>query len=409
MTPRISSMPHVALLIETSTEYGRGLLRGIVKYASLHGPWDLSLAPGHFQQVFPKRTFWSGDGIIARIRSREVERLIRSVRLPVVASSLRESGAKLGSMSGEVRTASNNISRMAAEHLLGRGLRRLAFCGFIRCPWSEAREKALVRLAKDAGLPCFSFRIHLANWVQSPTWIRTWVHEQPLLANWLKSLPKPVGLMACNDTCGRAILQTCAAARLQVPDEVAVVGVDNDEMMCEVSSPQLSSVALDLENAGYEAARLLDGLMSGRLSGRHLVRVEPTRVVTRRSTDVIAQQDLVVSKALRFIRDHAGKPIGVPEVLDAVGASRRTLERRFGDAVGRSVHSEITHCRLERAKRFLLETDLSCSSVAAASGFGSTKSFSRAFRHIEAVSPAGFRKRANFAMVRQASRSTTQY
>lgn len=389
----ITGAPQVALLLETSTEYGRGLLRGIVRYSRLHGPWSLYVAPGHLEQALPKAKSWSGTGIIARIRSPEMAKLIRATGLPFVASSLDESRSPgRGDKFGEIRTNSAAIAQMAAAHLVERSLRRFAFCGFVGCAWSIHREEVFSQHLRDLGFPCETHRIELANWMQRPNWIETWEDEQPILVDWLKSLPKPVGLMACNDICGREVLQACAAAGLRVPDDVAVVGVDNDEMMCELSSPPLSSVSLDLEKAGYEAARLLDGLMSGHFSGAYVVQVEPLYVVTRQSCDVIAQDDPCIATALRFIKNHAGQAISVPSVVEQVGVSRRTLERRFVRAVGRSILSEITHCRLERAKRLLLETDLPSHRVATGAGFGSTKTFNRVFRRAAGLPPKRFRE-----------------
>jgi len=393
--------PQVALLLETSTEYGRGLLRGILRYSRLHGPWSLHVAPGHLDQILPKAKSWSGTGIIGRIRAPEMDKLIRSTRLPFVASSLSESSLPLpGNRFGEIRTNSEAIAEMGAAHFLEGGMRHLAFCGFTNCHWSTTREKVFVRLARDGGYPCETHRITLANWMQRPHWIERWRHEQPIMVRWLKSLTKPVGLMACNDICGREVLQACAAAGLRVPDEVAVVGVDNDEMMCELSSPPLSSVALDLEKAGYEAACLLDELMSGRSAEGQVVRVEPTHVVTRRSSDVVANQDPVVGRALRFIRDHARHALSVDDVSDELRISRRTLERHFLHAVGRTVLSEITRCHVQRAKQLLLETDLPCYKVATEAGFGSLKAFNRAFLGGEATTPRDFRLRSRIVVVR---------
>jgi len=394
-------IPQVALLLETSTEYGRGLLRGILRYAHLHGPWSLHVAPGHFDQALPIAKSWSGTGIIARVRSPEIEKLICSTRLPFVASSLHESGSgAAGSKFGEIRTDSEAIARMGATHLLEAGIRRFAFCGFANCHWSTVREKAFAQIAQDGGYACWTHRITLANWMQRPGWIESWRYEQPVMVRWLKSLPKPVGLMACNDACGREVLQACVAAGLQVPDEVAVVGVDNDEMLCDLSSPSLSSVALDLERAGYEAARLLDELMSSRSAGGQVVRVVPTQVVTRKSSDVIAQEDPVIARALRFIREHASRAVSVEDVTEELRVSRRTLERRFLRAIGRTVLSEITRCHLQRAKQLLLESDLPCHRVAAEAGFGSLNTFNRAFASKEGTTPRGFRRRSPSIVVR---------
>jgi LacI family transcriptional regulator len=391
----ITGMPQVALLLETSTEYGRGLLRGIVRYSRLHGPWSLYVAPGHLEQALPKPNSWSGTGIIARMHSPEMAKQIRATGLPFVASSLDEfRSPRRGDKFGEIRTNSAGIARMAAAHLVERSLRQFAFCGFHGCAWSSFREEVFSRCLGEQGFECHMHRIELGNWMHWANWIEDWEHEQRILMAWLKSLPKPVGLMACNDICGRAVLQACAAAGLRVPDDVAVVGVDNDELMCELSSPPLSSIALDVETAGYEAARLLDSLMSGRSAEERIVQVEPVYVVTRQSTEVVAPGDPCVATALQFIRNHAGQPIGVSHVVEQAGVSRRTLERRFLRALGRSISSEITQRRLERAKRLLLETDLPSYRVGTAAGFGTTKTFNRVFRSAAGVSPQHFRQNA---------------
>lgn len=401
---RKPQVPQVALLLETSTEYGRGLLRGILRYARLHGPWSLSVAPGHFDQVLPKAKSWKGTGIIARIRSPETEKLIRATRLPFVASTLSESRPPLASgRFGDIRTDSAAIARMGATHLLEAGLHHFGFCGFANCHWSAVREREFSEWVKHTSYTCSTHRITTANWMQRPNWIESWEHERPIMARWLKSLPKPVGIMACNDACGREVLQVCTSEGLRIPDEVAVVGVDNDEMMCELSSPPLSSVALDLEKAGYDAARLLDGFMTGHTNGGgQVVQVEPTHVVTRRSSDVIVQEDSLVAGALRFIRDHAKHTMSVALIADELRVSRRTLERRFLRSMGRTILSEIIHSHLSRAKQLLVETDLPCHKVAVESGFGSLKSFNRSFNLKEGTTPQTFRLRSKTSIAHPA-------
>jgi LacI family transcriptional regulator, galactose operon repressor len=388
-------IPQVALLLETSTEFGRGLLRGILRYSRLHGPWSLYVAPGHLDQVLPKAKSWKGTGIIARINSPKMERLIRSTSLPFVASSVSESRQGTpGDKFGEIRTDSEAIAIMGARHLQEAGLRRFAFCGFENCSWSEVREKAFVQFAHDRGFPCSTHHIARSNWVQRRHWIQSWEHEQPIMVRWLRSLPKPVGIMACNDVCGREVLQACTTAGLRVPEEVAVVGVDNDEMMCELSHPPLSSVALDLDKAGYEAARLLDEIMIGHSMIKRGVRVGPTHVAVRRSSDVVAQDDPLVAQALHYIREHARRNLSVSDVTQELRVSRRTLERRFSRAVGRTILSEIMRCHMVRAKQLLLETDLKCHKVALEAGFGSLKTFNRTFYDSEGTSPLNFRRRS---------------
>jgi len=392
---RTHRTPQVAVLLETSTEYGRGLLRGILRYSRLHGPWSLHVAPGHLQQAFPNGAGWRGTGIIARIGSPETERRIRSLRLPCVVSSLIERRSPLALRRfGEIRTDSEAIARIGAEHLLEAGFRRFAFCGFVDCHWSTLRERAFLHFVSDRGFPCSTHRIARANWMQSPHWMENWQRQQPQMIRWVKSLPKPVGLMACNDACGRAVLQACATAGLSVPGEIVVIGVDNDEMMCELSSPPLSSVALDLEKGGYEAASLLDSLMKGAGENGSIIWIRPTHVVVRPSSDAIAQEDPVVARALQLIRDRARHNLGVNDVCEQVGVSRRTLERRFSRAVNRTILSEIIRCCVERAKRLLVETELPCHKVAVEAGFGSLKTFNRTFSRNAGTTPQNFRRRS---------------
>ncbi|MGH9405151.1 MAG: substrate-binding domain-containing protein [Terriglobia bacterium] len=391
--PPWAEIPEVALLLETSTEYGRGLLRGILKYVRLHGPWTLSVAPGHLDQSLAAAASWEGTGIIARVRTREMAEWVRSTRLPLVVSSLLESQPLLlNGRYGEIRTDSEAIGRMGAKHLLDAGLRNFAFCGFANHQWSAARAQAFTRMVTEAGYECSVLQVGAANWMKRPNWIKSWAHDRPILADWLRSLPKPVGLMGANDACGREVLQVCTAERIQAPDQVAVVGVDNDEMMCELSTPPLSSVSLDLDEAGYEAARLLDALMRRQTVSERVVRVEPTHVVHRRSSDVIIQEDEAVGRALRYIRERARQPVSVSEVAAALGISRRSLERRFLAALGRTVLDEITRCHLARARQLLVETDLPCYQIAADSGFGSLRSFNRAFSEKEGLTPLRFRQ-----------------
>lgn len=389
--PAITRVPKVALLLESSTEYGRSLIRGIVRYARLRGPWSLAMMPGHVEQALPKVKAWDGDGIIGRVSRPALVRGISSTGLAFVACFLHEfPSPKDRHKYFEVRANSELIAQMGAAHLLERGLRHFGFCGFARCPWSNLREQTFVRYLETRGFLCARYRIDISPWQSN--WIQSWRHERATLSKWLKSLPKPVGIMACNDACGVEVLEACADTQLRSPDDVAVLGVDNDELLCDFLDPPLSSVSLNLEQAGYEAASLLDKLMHRKIRRGRVVPVQPILVHTRKSTDVIAVDDPAAAKALRFIRDYTGRPIAVGDVVDAVGISRRTLERRVRRATGSSLLSEISRCMLARAKHLLLETDLPCYRVSLEAGFGSVKAFNRTFRQMEGMTPKMFRR-----------------
>jgi LacI family transcriptional regulator len=381
--------PKVALLIETARGYGRDLLRGIVRYARLHGPWGFYVTPGDFAQVLPRMQLWGGTGIIARIETPRVARAILASGLPTVALDLSDDQLRPDnplSRLSEVASDSHGAARLAAEHLLERGFRHYAFVGLAGRVWSRRRQESFCARVRAAG---FEPRVYAPPRASRDG---VWEREQPALAGWLRELPRPVGLMACNDDRGREVLEACRAAGLRVPEEVAVVGVDNDELLCELADPPLSSVALNAEAGGYRAAALLDRLMHSRVRQPCRLTVEPLRLVTRRSTDIVALDDPVVARALHFIHDHAGQPIGVGDVVEQLLISRRALEMRFKKAVGRTLRRELERVRLERARRLLLETDLPLPQVARAAGYSSASYLTEVFRKELGQTPARYRR-----------------
>lgn len=383
-------MPKVALLVETSRGYGRNLLRGVMRYARLHGPWGFYVTPGDFVQALPRMRAWGGTGIIARIETPAVARAILASGLPTIALGLSDeqlrSDSPLSRLS-EVVSDSHAAGRMAAEHLLERGLRHHAYVGAPGRVWSARRQAGFCERIRESG---FEPKVYTPGRSRRDA---NWEREQPAIVHWLASLPGPVGVMACDDDRGREVLAACRDAGLRVPEEVAVVGVDNDELLCELADPPLSSVALNAEAGGYRAAALLDRLMRGESIEPTRLLVEPLHVVARRSTDIVALDDPEVAAALHFIQDHATEPIGVADVVKDVMISRRALELRFRKVVGRTLHAEIRRVRLERASRLLLETDLPITRVAVAAGFGRTSYLAQAFRQAFGATPARYRRR----------------
>ncbi len=389
VNPDGSEIPKVALLVETARGYGRGLLRGIVRYARLHGPWSFYVTPGDFEQAVPKMRQWGGTGIIARIETPRIAKAILETGLPTIALDLSSSQLAaenpLARLS-EVASDSRQAAVMAAEHLLERGFSRFGFVGVPGRMWSERREQGFCQRISDGGYDPLVYPL--------PRNRRDcrWERELERLSRWLSDLPKPIGVMACNDDRGRQVLEACRAAGLLVPEQIAVVGVDNDELLCDLADPPLSSVALNAEAGGYRVAALLDDMMSGRQRGKQSLVVEPLHVVVRRSTDIVALDDADVAAALRFLHDNATAPIGVADVVRHVQMSRRTLEIRFQEAVGRTVHGEIQRVRLERAKQLLTETDLPIPRIAEATGYGSASYLGQVFRQTLGTTPARFRR-----------------
>jgi LacI family transcriptional regulator len=372
----------VALLIETSNGYARGLLNGIISYMREHERWSVYLGEqGRGDDPPAWLSRWRGDGIIARIETDRIASAVVESGLPAVDVS----AARKVETIPWVETDDRAIANMAAQHLLDRSFRQLAFCGDNHFNWSRWRCEHFQRAAAEAGASCSVYRASARANVD-------WDTMEDELGRWLLSLPRPVGVMASYDIRARHVLDACRRVGLVVPDQVAVIGVDNDEFLCDLSDPPLTSVASDTHRTGYEAAALLDRLMSGRERGRgQAIFVQPLAVVTRRSTDVYALGDADVSAAVRFIREHALHGITVKDVLAEVPVSRRVLEGRFRKLLGRTPHEEIARIRFDRVRQLLRETRLRLDDIARRSGFRNGEYLATAFRREFGASPNEYR------------------
>lgn len=370
-------------MIETSNAYARGLLQGVVHYIREHRPWSFHLMEqGRGDDPPPWLAGWKGDGIIARIETPRIARAVVKTGLPAVDLS----AARLVPALPWVETNDEEIARLAAEHLMERGFKRFAFCGDARFNWSQWREEHFAARLKAAGHACAVFQPEVAAGDVAA--------EARELARWLKELPKPVGIMACYDIRGQQVLDACRGAGLAVPDEVAVIGVDNDTLLCELASPPLSSVIPNAHRAGYEAAALLDKLMEGKRVPATAHLIAPLGIAERQSTDVLAVDDRDVARAVQFIREHGCEGINVSDVLRVVPLSRRVLEQRFQRLLGCTPREEILHVRLARVKQLLGETDLPLYLVAERTGFEHVEYLSVVFKRETGRTPSAWRDEA---------------
>ena len=382
--------PRVALLIESSRSYGRDLLMGIAKYVRVHGPWSIEFEEGDPSEHLPewfKR--WKWDGVIARVSTPAIGEVLKKSRVPVVDLS----GSLPKKLFPVIRSDENMVGRLAAEHLLERGFQRFAFCGFNGTEWSDLRRAGFERRIGGADFSCEVFgnagpmrSISTSDYEEHDVW-----HERDL-KHWLQSLPKPCGLMACNDSRGRQVLNCCRELGIAVPDELAVIGVDKDEIFCELSDLPLSSVILNAQQIGHEAAALLGRLMAGEDNETHAIAIKPIGVSARRSTDVLAIEDRHIAGALRHIREHACDGLDVETLLKAVPLSRSVLERRFAQILGSSPKAEILRVRLDCVCRLLAESDLSLSEVAYKAGFENPEYMNRLFKKRIGTTPGAYRK-----------------
>ena len=386
----------VALLIESSRAYGRGTLMGVAKYVRQHGPWSIFFQErGLGDSAPPWLENWEGDGILARVENLQMAAAIRRVGVPTVDLRYLLPNLNLPS----VRTDDAAATALAWEHLRERGFQHFAYCGFNGADYSDIRRDQFAQRVSQTGLRCHVY----VDPHQSSHSASTLKHEEigltdgDRVAHWIKQLPKPIGLMTCNDIRGQQALDACRSIGVAVPDDVAVIGVDNDEVLCELSDPPLSSVVANTERIGYDAAALLDGLMSGSEPPDKPIVVGPLGIVTRRSTDVLAIDDRHIAAAVRFIRERACEGVSVGDVLRAVPLSRSVLERRFAKVLNRSPKEEILRVRLNRAKQLLMETDFPLSLVAEKIGLEHTEYLNVIFKKKIGMTPAQFRARSAVA------------
>jgi LacI family transcriptional regulator len=374
--------PKVALLIETSREFGRSFMYGVARYARTHEPWIFYREPGGLNQSITSVTHWKPDGIMTRTL-KDFEAL-KKLQVPIIYVVHAETSED--SLLPTVVTDGQAVARMAAEHFLDRGFRHFAYCGFDDMPWSLHRGSSFQQALSESG-----YKVHMYTPPQA-TAQQGWENEQACLADWIKQLPKPVAIMACNDDRGHHIIEACKMHDLKIPEDVAAIGVDNDILSCDLCEPPLSSVALNTEKAGYEAAELLDRLMRGEPMNGQKIMVKPTHVVTRRSSDILSIRDADVSEALAFIRKSCYESITVDDVVKAVSISRRVLEKRFRKVLNRSVLQEIRRARTDAAARMLIETEMSIAQISEKLGYTETAHLSRYFHKEKGLSPIAFRK-----------------
>jgi LacI family transcriptional regulator len=382
----------VALIIESSRAYGRGLFLGVAKFVREHHEWSVQSEEWKWTDAFPEwLSNWDGDGIIARVETPEMAEFIRRLGIPAV--DLRGSVGGFGLPL--IDTDDRKVASLAAEHLMNRGFRHFAFCGFVGANYSDKRSHWFQEQLKLSGFSCqvFSPPMRLTDG-QTIGFERQGLLFQEELGRWLASLPKPIGVMACNDIRGQQVLNICRRVDLAVPEEVAIIGVDNDEILCELSDPPLSSVAPDTLRIGYDAAVLLDRLMAGGKTPSKPILIPPHGIVTRRSTDVLALDDRQLAVGLRFIRNHAFGPININEVAKVASLCRRVFERRFAAKMGRSPKAEVLRLRLEKVKELLTDTNWNLSQIAEKTGFNYGEYLHTVFTLKLGITPGKFRRHA---------------
>jgi len=382
----------VAFVVPTLGVNTRHILRGICRYAAENLSWHLRIAFDQTERVLPILRKTGVDGAFMALQTPNVMAKATASKIPCIALQCFDIPEKLPYLTA----ASCDAGRLAAEHFLERGFRHFAYYSMSDLFWARDRMMGFSERLAQAGYTTSVYSTHTkvkpgtkTDWQPG----RTWMKGLEGAVQWLHTLSKPVGLMACDDNIAYDLLEVAEEVGIHVPEEVSVVGVYNDETICAAARPPLSSVAIDLEQAGYDAAELLNSIITGRKKpeGRPIL-AAATHVVARQSSDILAIEDSEVSAAVHFIRTKFNLPIRVADIVKAANSSRRSLQLKFRQHLKRSITEEVTRVRIEYIAKQLLESHMSIDSLAAAAAFDSTSHMIRTFKKHKGVPPRVYRK-----------------
>lgn len=380
---------NVALLIESSRSYGRNLLRGAARYARTRGNWSVLHEEMTIDSTLPEWLSRSNvSGVIARLDDHTIEPL-KKLNLPVVDVRCRREYPGIP----QVETDDSAVARLAFEHLWNQGFRRFAFCGYRGAHYSENRLRTFRELVTDRTCPLTIYETDGSGAKSLRGIERQGLLEPEPLSDFLRELQPPTGLLVCNDIRGQQVLNACRQLEISVPDDLGVIGVDNDDAICELTDPPLSSVFPDAEQAGYRASEILEALMKGSVTQPTIEYIPPLRVVQRLSTRVTPVEDREVARVCRFIREHACDGIDVGDIARSTPLSRRQLERRFRSELNRTPHEELTLAQVSRVKQLLAETDLTLEQLAPLAGYTHKERLSAVFKRETGETPGQFRQR----------------
>ena len=385
MNPTVKLTKRVAVLVDTSTTWGREVIAGVHRYSRETADWQLFVEPRGMEQRHWLPLGWKGDGVIARVGFSDLAKRLRALKMPVV----NVSGITLPRVRFP-RVLSDQVAaaRIAAEHLLDRGFQHFAYFSLLGLEYVAEHQQGFADALRQRGFGCEVYAVRPQLGAEPD-----WNLDMKRLGKWLSEIPKPLAVFTWNSGSARDLIYACLQAGLAVPEEVAVLSGSDDDLFCEVAPVSISAVQLAAEQIGYRAAGALAQLMgtpAAKPPGQELI--QPLGVVDRQSTDTLAVKDPAMFKALRFIRDNPARVLQVEEVALQSGLCRRTLELRFQKLLGRSPAAEIRRVRINRAIDLLRDTNLAVATVAERSGFSSPEYMASVFRAHFASSPLRYRK-----------------
>lgn len=382
-------MIRLILLTDFTESYAHQLLKGIMDYSKKHEPWVLCRMPPAFKQQYgiegilnwAKR--WKADAIIAQFNSGDNVDLFRKNGIIAVAQDYNSRFTTIPNITSNYKLT----GKMVAEFFLQRGFKNFAFFGYKNACWSQERCEGFKDEIAKYGFTDNFYAFHNQKLEE------LWFYKQHPLSKWLKSLPKPIAMMACDDTQGQIITEICKLSNIRIPEDIALMGVDNDEMTCNLSDPSLSSVLLDVEKGGYDTARLIDSMVKSKNFDSYKdIYISTSYIVQRQSTNIYPIQDKEIARALKFIDECKLEKINVEDVVKQVALSRRLLEIRFKQFTKMSVYQYIMKKKMDVFAQLLIESKAPVTEIAAQLGITDMKNLSRQFKTIEGCSPLQYRK-----------------
>ncbi len=381
-------MIKVLVLTDFSSGYSRDLLRGIVRYAQEAGGWTFHRIPLYYRVMHGEKGImewarkWNADAIIAQLSDIDISSLQDTLHIPIIVQNYRERIPGICNLTGDYI----GTGRLAAEFFIRKGYTHFAYYGTHDTIWSRERGMGFEKRLKENGFDLLTFF--------EPSYSRTqWIYNPEVLGAWLTSLPKPVAVFTCDDYFALQISETCRMYDLAVPNDVAILGVDNDELLCNISNPPLSSIVIDAENGGYVAAKVLHDLINKKIKTPFDIMVSPVQVLTRQSTQAYVIEDKYIMKIVDYIETHYADHITVSDLQELVPLSRRVFEKRFRSNTGMSIYQFLQKTRIERFAGELITSNKSIESIAASCGFEDYKNVSRIFARYKGISPSQYRKK----------------
>ncbi|HAF61208.1 MAG TPA: transcriptional regulator [Anaerolineaceae bacterium] len=382
-------MKKILILFDYSSEFSRRLLRGLIQYSKEHGPWIFYRLPAYYKTLYGKEGIvewareWKADAIIARWDD-EGTNLLATLNIPIVLQNYKERSPYFSNLTGDYF----GTGQMAANFFIKRRYRNFAFYGNKDVVWSRERAEGF-RTQIEKTVENYSYSYFESENLDGEEWGTS--HIQ--LDEWLLSLPKPVGLFACDDNFALRISQICKINNIKIPEEISLLGVDNDELICNLSDPPISSIVTDVERGGYEAGRLIDRLMKGERKEPFNIVIKPTRFELRKSTEKYNVSNEHISKVVNYIENNFTSDINIEAFSEMVPLSRRNLEVKFKEEMGTSIYQFILQCRIDYFAHLLLTTDRTLFDLAIESGFNDCKNISRIFKKMKGYTPVEYRKK----------------